>query len=114
MGSFYLIQRNKPILYGYAICPYYQRVKAFLELKKIDHEVRMVDIVNKPDWFLKISPLGKVPVLTVGDRSLFESAFIMEYLDETFGPATYPTSPLEKCDHRSWITFAGEVQGNYI
>lgn len=63
LGSSYLFEKNKPVLYGFALCPYYQRVKAFLELKKIEHQTVMVDIVNKPDWFVKISPLGKVPLL---------------------------------------------------
>jgi hypothetical protein len=41
-----------------------------------------IDLANKPDWFLKISPLGKVPVLRVttdkGETTLFESNVICE------------------------------------
>ncbi len=51
-------------------------------------EFRPVDLKNKPDWFLALSPRGKVPVLVVPNgpgrtTAVFESNVIDEYLDET-------------------------------
>lgn len=31
---------------------------------QVDFSVAEVSLSNKPDWFLKLSPLGKVPVVT--------------------------------------------------
>jgi glutathione S-transferase len=36
--------------------------------KGIDFEIKYVDLRNKPEWFLQISPFGKVPVLQIGDK----------------------------------------------
>ena len=61
--------------------------------KGVPFERRDVDLKNKPAWFLALSPLGKTPVLQVGDDAIFESAVICEYLDDTHGPACIPYHP---------------------
>jgi glutathione S-transferase len=75
---------------------------------------RFVDLQNKPEWFLKLSPLGKVPVLQVGDKVIFESSVILEYIDESYGPTLLPKTPLERADTRAWIVFANELQNAYV
>ena len=55
-----------------------------LSEKQIPFQVTEIDLKNKPDWFLKISPYGKVPVLQHDDAVVYESAVINEYLDEVF------------------------------
>ncbi len=52
-----------------------------LRAKDIDFEVTYINLQEKPDWFLDISPHGKVPVLSVDGVPLFESNAIAEYLD---------------------------------
>ena len=42
-----------------------------LRAKAIDFEVTYINLRDKPDWFLEISPHGKVPVLKVNDDILF-------------------------------------------
>ena len=64
---------------------------------------------NKPDWFLAISPLGKTPVLQVGDVAIFESAVILEYLEETQLSPLHPADPLRRAEHRAWIEFGSAV-----
>ncbi len=64
-----------------------------------------VDLADKPDWFLKISPLGKTPVLEVDDAAIFESAVILEYLEETQPNPLHPGGALERAEHRGWIEF---------
>jgi glutathione S-transferase len=71
-----------------------------------------IDLANKPDWFRKISPLGKVPLLMVGDEVLFESAVIVEYLDETVKPRLHPADPLTKARHRAWMEFGSSILAN--
>jgi glutathione S-transferase len=77
--------------------------------KGIAFERRDVDLKNKPDWFLAVSPLGKTPVLLVGDDVIFESAVICEFLDETHGPRMHPEQALERASHRSWMEFGSAL-----
>ena len=44
-------------------------------------------------------------MLEVGDKVLFESAVITEYLDEVAEPRMHPDDPLERAFHRAWIEF---------
>jgi len=69
--------------------------------KDIPHAIEFIDLGNKPDWFLKISPLGKVPVLCVDARQLFESSVIAEYLDEISPGSMYPDDAFDKARNRS-------------
>src|SRR4029078_2889580 len=56
-----------------------------------------------------ISPLGKTPVLQVGDVPIFESAVILEYLEETQRTPLHPADPLDRAEHRAWIEFGSAV-----
>jgi len=76
-----------------------------LRAKGIDFEVTHITGDNKPDWFLEISPHGKVPVLWVGDEVLFESNAIAEYLDETVAPRLHPEDPVKRARNRAWTDF---------
>ena len=73
-------------------------------------DIEYIDLANKPDWFLKLSPLGKVPILIVNENDvLFESAVINEYLDEVVGVKTLSSDPLEKAKERAWIEYSSSL-----
>lgn len=93
-------------LVSHELCPYVQRAAIVLAEKAVSYRRRYVDLSAKPDWFKAVSPLGKVPVLLVGEAPLFESAVICEYLDETYAPRLHLESPLARAEHRGWIEFA--------
>ena len=76
-----------------------------LRTKKVNFEVTYINLREKPDWFLKISPHGKVPVLSVGDDVLFESNAIAEFLDETVSPQLHPTDAIKRARNRAWTDF---------
>lgn len=76
-----------------------------LRAKGVTFEVTYVDLSNKPDWFLKISPHGKVPVLSVDDQPLFESNAIAEYLDEMEAPKLHPDDAIRRARNRAWNDF---------
>ena len=78
-------------LISHKLCPYVQRAVIALTEKGVPFERIDIDLANKPGWFLAISPLGKTPVLQVGDSAIFESAVILEYLEET-QPKPRPSS----------------------
>src|SRR5579872_1277751 len=96
-------------LISHKLCPYVQRAVISLTEKGVAFERVDVDLANKPDWFLKISPLGRTPVLQVGDTAIFESAVILEYLEETEPKPLHPADPLRRAEHRGWIEFASAV-----
>jgi glutathione S-transferase len=90
-------------------CPYVQRAAIVLAEKNVAFERIDIDLANKPDWFKAISPLGKVPLLKVGEEVLFESAVIVEYLDETQPGQLHPADPLTKARHRAWMEFGSSI-----
>lgn len=96
-------------LTSHHLCPYVQRAAIILTEKEIPHERTYIDLANKPDWFVKLSPLGRVPVLRAGEAVVFESQVIAEYLDEVTPGSMHPADPLEKARHRSWIEFGSET-----
>ena len=96
-------------LISHKLCPYVQRAVIALSEKGVAFERVDIDLSNKPDWFLAISPLGKTPVLLVGEVPIFESAVILEYLEETQPKPLHPADPLRRADHRAWIEFGSTV-----
>ena len=96
-------------LISHKLCPYVQRAVIALTEKGVPYERIDIDLANKPDWFLAVSPLGKTPVLLVGDVAIFESAVILEYLEETQPKPLHPADPLRRAEHRAWIEFASAV-----
>ena len=102
-------------LVSHLLCPYVQRAAIALREKEVAFERVVIDLANKPDWFLKISPLGKVPLLRVpraedGESVLFESNVICEYIEETQpGPRLHPEDPLERAEHRAWMEFGSSI-----
>jgi glutathione S-transferase len=96
-------------LISHKLCPYVQRAVIALTEKGVPFERIDVDLANKPDWFLAISPLGKTPVLQVGEAAIFESAVILEYLEETQPKPLHPADPLRRAEHRAWIEYGSQV-----
>src|ERR1700720_4024705 len=96
-------------LISHKLCPYVQRAVIELTEKGVPFERVDIDLANKPDWFLGISPLGKTPVLLVGAVPIFESAVILEYLEETQQKPLHPADPLHRAEHRGWIEFGSTV-----
>ena len=96
-------------LISHKLCPYVQRAVIALTEKGVGFDRIDIDLANKPDWFLAISPLGKTPVLLVGDVPIFESAVILEYLEETQPMPLHPADPLRRAEHRGWIEFGSAI-----
>jgi glutathione S-transferase len=96
-------------LISHKLCPYVQRAVIALTEKGVPFERVDIDLANKPDWFLAVSPLGKTPVLMVGDHAIFESAVILEYLEETQARPLHPAGPLRRAEHRAFIEFGSAV-----
>lgn len=97
-------------LISFDACPFVQRAAILLQEQGRPYEITYIDLANKPDWFLEISPNGKVPVLEVDGRPIFESAVILEYLDETAGDGQLlPSDPFERASQRMWISYISNI-----
>jgi glutathione S-transferase len=96
-------------LVSHKLCPYVQRAVIALTEKGVPFERRDVDLANKPGWFLRVSPLGKTPVLLVNGTAVFESAVILEYLEETQPVPLHPNDPLARAEHRAFIEFGSAI-----
>jgi glutathione S-transferase len=101
-------------LISHKLCPYVQRAVIALTEKGVAFERIDIDLANKPDWFLAISPLGKTPVLQIADTPIFESAVILEYLEETEPRPLHPADPLRRAEHRGWIEFGSAVLNDIV
>lgn len=97
-------------LVSFELCPYVERSRIVLLEKRAPHQVEFIDLANKPAWFLAVSPMGRVPVLLVDDRPVFESMVINELIEELHPePSLLPGEPLARAEARGWIVFANDV-----
>jgi glutathione S-transferase len=96
-------------LISHRLCPYVQRAVIALAEKGVPFRRIDIDLADKPDWFKAVSPLGKTPVLLAGDTAVFESAVILEYLEDTQSPALHPADALARAEHRAWIEFGSAI-----
>ena len=80
-------------LYDYAAAPNPRRVRIFLAEKNLEIETIQIDIRNneqKSEAFLKLSPLGEVPLLQLDDGTCISQVnAICRYIEEI-----YPENPL--------------------
>jgi len=78
-------------LYGVPVSPYVRKVRAALVYKNIPFDEVFVipGSPDQPEEFKANSPLGKIPLLKVGERFLSDSAVICAWLEREF-----PDKPL--------------------
>lgn len=102
-------------LVSHHLCPYVQRAAIALTEKDVPFDREWIDLANRPEWFKSASPLGKVPLLMISDDKgseptvLFESAAIVEFLEDTEPNPLHPSDPVERARHRAWIEFASSL-----
>ncbi len=84
-------------LLGLRISVYTRIARLALEEKKIDYELREVDIfadAGPPPEYLEYNPFGTIPCLKYGEFSLYETGAICRYIDEMFlGMPLQPKEP---------------------
>lgn len=106
------------------------KVSVALELLQLAYKTVTIDIstnIQKEDWFLKISPNGRIPAIvdTEGpkkpngeDFTLMESGAILQYLAEKYDTdhkISFPRGTLEYYQSIEWLLFqnagVGPMQG---
>ncbi|WP_299326936.1 glutathione S-transferase family protein [Parasphingopyxis sp.] len=99
----------KATIHGTIMSPWVRRLLAFCEEKGVDYEIINVVPLGEPDpEFLKISPLGKVPVLEVGGRFLPDSLAACSYIESAI--AEPPLFPADGWD-RGWMFWLCDYLG---
>jgi glutathione S-transferase len=94
--------------------PYAWRVWLALEHKGLAYELRMLSFDRgdmKQPAFLALNPRGQVPLIQDGDHVLYESAAIVEYLDDAYpgtGAPLFPSAPTPRSVARRIIREADE------
>jgi glutathione S-transferase/RNA polymerase-associated protein len=76
-------------LFDHGLSPFAQKVKMALLEKAIPFECVVPDLAAPDARFLAASPLKEVPALIDGDVALFQSAIIVEYLEDK-----WPANPI--------------------
>jgi glutathione S-transferase len=97
------------VLYDFHGSPCARRVRIVLLEKGLQWETRLVDLTRmeqKRPEYLKLNPNGLVPTLLHGDRVIYESNVITEYLDAVFPePRLYPPDPWMCARAKMWQAF---------
>ena len=102
-------------------CPFCERVWIALEKKGVPYDEVLINLQNKPAWYLEMVPTALVPAVEFHDEDwsdgvrgsgalVWESADILSALDERFGdPLVGAESPAQKA---ALATSFGFVYGN--
>ncbi|XP_077213289.1 glutathione S-transferase DHAR2-like [Tasmannia lanceolata] len=74
-------------------CPFCQRVLLTLEEKHLPYNAILINFSDKPQWFLEISPEGKVPLLKFDDKWVPDSDVITQIIEEKYPDPSLVTPP---------------------
>jgi len=97
-------------LHYFPLSGHAHRAHLFLSLLGIDHDVVVVDLPNgahKSSEFLKLNPLGQVPVLEDGDVVIADSIAIMTYVAKKYGATDWlPEDAESAAKVQKWLSIA--------
>ncbi len=89
-----------------------QRIIWLLEELGVDYQIKKYERDSEtmlaPDELKEIHPLGKSPVITVGDNTIAESGTIVEYLIDNYGQEKFlnPQNGSKKYEVSYWSHFS--------
>ena len=99
---------------SHPLCPYAQRCRLLLLRKglemDLEFEMVYVDLADIPEWFLHLSPEGRMPVVSVGEGTRFySSTAICEFFDEAVPGRLMPEGAMDRLRHRVIIAEADRL-----
>ncbi|KAI0649013.1 thioredoxin-like protein [Trametes meyenii] len=111
------------IFYATNFSPYAHRVGIALEEAGANYTTYLIDTRNKPSWYYRVSPLGKVPAIAYGgphsppdqpspqSEKLFESLALLEFVADVFPQSKLlPANPVLRAKARAFIA----LYQNYV
>lgn len=93
------------------------KVLYVLEELKIPYEFNFINLMKgdqRSESFKKLNPVGKTPVLQIGEDSLFESGAICRYLANEGSYALYPQDKLKRAKVDQWMDFCSCHLGRWL
>ena len=90
-----------PTLYSYRRCPYAMRARMALKYAGIQVEHREIELRNKPQSMLQLSPKGTVPVLRMDDLVIDQSLDILHWALQQSDPHGW--KEVDESIANSWI-----------
>lgn len=92
-------------LFGASLSPYVRKTRLVLACKGLDYEqIQVIPFTpNKPEEFVKNSPLGKIPLLKVDNHYISDSSVICAFLEKAEPkPALLPENLID-CARAQWF-----------
>ncbi|MDP3704937.1 MAG: glutathione S-transferase family protein [Legionellaceae bacterium] len=111
---------TKRLVYGLALAPFVKKVTLVCEYKNLEYEgVPIIPPIQMSEYFLKISPLKKIPVLAEEDFSVADSSVIVAYLEKQYPEIPVYPHNSKQLAYALWIeeyadTILNEVCGHRI
>ena len=103
-------------LYDHALSDDCYKVRLLLSLLGLEWETRRIDFhpgrEHESEWFLRINPLGRIPVIEDGDCTLRDAQAILVYLAAKYDESGRwsPGGDARTCaEVATWLAFAGEL-----
>jgi len=100
----------RPILYDYPRSSAAYRVRIALNLKRVDYERRVVNLLEgeqRSDAYRALNPQGLIPMLEIDGHKLTQSLAIINYLDLRY--ANVPLLPSTAADRAHVVAMAMAV-----
>jgi glutathione S-transferase len=96
------------IIYGANLSAPANKIRFVANALGLEYEYQKVNLrqgENKQDWFLKLHPAGKIPVIDDDGFVLFESNAIIKYLAQKHKSVLYPSGLKERAAVDQWMDF---------
>ena len=96
-------------LWSWHLSPFAGKVRVALAEKGLEAELLEIDPRHRPPRLRELNPSGRVPVLEVGGRALWESTVICEWLEETHPePRLWPIDATRRAAARSLLRWVDD------
>ncbi|MET3899843.1 glutathione S-transferase [Devosia sp. UYZn731] len=102
-------------LYDFELSGNCYKLRLLMSILGVRYDIIPVDFYpgrqHKSDWFLKLNPLGQLPVLVDDGLVLRDSGAILAYLARKYDPTGlwFPTEPAQLSEVLQWHAFADDI-----
>jgi glutathione S-transferase len=104
-------------IYGFPVSIPSNRVRFVVNKLGLDYQYVPVNLLageHMTEEFLKLNPIGKVPVMNEDGFTLFESNAISKYLSRKHNSSLYPEDIVQRANVDKWIDFASIHVGSAV
>lgn len=95
-------------------CPFCWKVRIALAYTDTDYEHILLGLGDDRSVLDQLSPTGTMPVLVDGDHAIWESAVIVEYINDLFEGALLPRSSIERSQARFLHSYSDTQIGPHL